>query len=79
MDQWRRMRWRRRWRRLSGVRPADAGVRRDRSDRPARSLVLPARCISLEGTEPSWHKHPLRRSVQDAGDNTMQRVQAAHQ
>ncbi len=61
------------------VRPADAGVRRDRSDRPARSLVLPARCISLEGTEPSWHKHSLRRSVQDAGDNTMQRVQAAHQ
>jgi hypothetical protein len=31
------------------VRPADAGVRRDRSDRPARSLVLPARCISMEG------------------------------
>ena len=36
------------------VRPADAGVRRDRSDRPARSLVLPARCTSVEGIVFAW-------------------------
>jgi hypothetical protein len=28
--------------------PADAGARRDRRDRAARSLVVPARCTSVE-------------------------------
>jgi len=27
---------------------ADTGARRDRRDRPARSLVVPARCTSVE-------------------------------